>query len=107
MKIRQLSNIEFISLDLGNKTSLEIFEENFILRFRWSVTPNRNKLYVDVLLLEGDWSNIIVLVEKDTHSGFEYFEEYDTNLAEWTEKMKNLSQRIIDEIEILRLKKWL
>ena len=107
MKIRQLSNIEFISLDLGNKTSLEIFEENFILRFRWSITPNRNKLYVDVLLLEGDWCNIIVLVEKDTHSGFEYFDEYNTTLPEWSEMMNNLAQRIFDEIEILRLKKWL
>ena len=107
MKIRQLSNIEFISEDLGNKTSLEICDEKYILRFRWSITPNRNKLYVDVLLLNGDWCNLIVLVEKETDTGFEYFEEYDTSLPEWSEKMKILSQRINDEIKIFKLKKWL
>jgi hypothetical protein len=107
MKIRQLSNIEFISEDLGNRTSLEIYDEKFILRFRWSIIPKRNKIYVDVLLLDGDWSNIIVLVEKETNSGFEYFDEYNTTLPEWSEKMKNLYQRINDEIEILKLKKWL
>jgi hypothetical protein len=107
MKIRQLSNIEFISEDLGNKTSLEIYDEKYVIRFRWSIIPKRNKIYIDVLLLEGDWCNVIVLVEKEPNSGFEYFEEYDTTLPQWSEKMKNLYQRINDEIEILKLKKWL
>jgi len=107
MTIRQLNSIEFISEDLGNKTTIEIYDAKYIIRFRWSITPNRNKLYLDVLLKDGDWCNLIVMVEKDTYSGFDFFEEYDTTLPQWSQKMEVLSQRIYEEIELLKSKRWL
>ena len=109
MKIRQLSCIEHTNNDdLGNKTSLEIYNEKYIFRFRWSVIPKRNKFNVDVLLLDGDWRNLIVVHEEnDLKSGFQFFDEYDTTLIKWSDKMKILSQRINEEIEELKSKKWL
>ena len=109
MKIRQLSSIETTNKDdLGNKTSIEIYAEKYILRFRWSVIPKRNKFNVDVLLFDGDWRNLIVVHEENyLKSGFQFFDEYDTTLSEWSDKMKILSQRIDEEIEMLKSKKWL
>jgi len=107
MTIRQLSCIEHTNKDdLGYKTTIEIIDEN-VLRFRWSVIPNRNKLYVDALLLDGDWRNIIVIVEKESCLGFQFFNEFDTTENGWSDKMKILSQRVIAEIEVLKSKKWL
>ena len=107
MKIRQLSIIQHTNGDdLGNKTTIEIIDEN-VLRFRWSVIPNRNKLNVDVLLLDGDWRNLLVLVEKDTCSGFQFFNEYDTTLPEWSDKTKEMVEKVSAEIEVLKSKKWL
>jgi len=108
MKIRQLSCIKHTNKDdLGNKTSLEIYEEKIILRFRWSIIPQRNKLNVDVLLLDGNWHNLFVLVEKETYSGFKFFNEYDTTLPEWLDKTKEMVEKISTEIEVLKSKKWL
>ena len=107
MIIRQLSCIEHTNKDdLGNKTSIEIYDEK-VIRLRWSVIPKRNKFLVDVLLKDGDWRNLIVIVEKDTNSGFQFFNEFDTTENEWSDKMKILSQKISAEIEVLKSKKWL
>jgi hypothetical protein len=108
MNIRQLSIIQHTNKDdLGNKTTIEIIDEKYILRFRWSITPNRNKIYIDVLLLDGDWRNLIVIVEKDTCSGFQFFNVYDTTENEWSYKMKEMIEKICTEIEVLKSKKWL
>ena len=109
MTIRQLSRIENTNEDdLGNKTTIEIYDENYILRFRWSVIPTKNKFNVDVLLFDGDWRNLIVVHEENNlKSGFQFFDEYDTTLLEWSDKMRILSQRINEEIEMLKSKKWL
>lgn len=107
MKIRQLSCIEHTNKDdFGNKTSIEIYDEN-VIRLRWSVIPKRNKLYVDVLLKDGDWRNLIVIVEKDTCSGFQFFNEYDTTENEWSDKTKEMIEKVSTEIEVLKSKKWL
>lgn len=108
MKIRQLSIIQHTNKDdLGNKTTIEICDENFILKLRWSVIPNRNKFLVDVLLKDGDWRNLIVVVEENTCSGFQFFNEFDTTENEWSYKMKEMIEEISTEIELLKSKKWL
>ncbi len=107
MKIRQLSCIEHTNKDdLGNKTSIEIYDEN-VIRLRWSVIPKRNKFFVDVLLKDGNWRNLIVIVEKDTNSGFQFFKEFDTTENEWSDKTKEMIEKVSTEIEVLKSKKWL
>lgn len=108
MTTRQLSTLKHTNNDdLGNKTSIEIIDEKYVIRFRWSVIPKRNKFLVDVLLKDGVWRNVIVMVEEDTYSGFQFFNEYDSTLIEWSDKMNILSKRINEEIESLIVKKWL
>lgn len=108
MKIRQLNCIEFISEDLGSKTTIEIYDEKYLIRFRWSITPNRNKINVDVLLKDGDWRNLIVQVEvREESIGFNFLNEFDTTLEVPTDKMQKLMVKIHEEIELLKSKRWL
>ena len=109
MTIRQLSTLQHTNNDdLGNKTSIEIVDEKFILRFRWSVIPKRNKFLVDVLLLDGGWHNLLVVVEKKIiNSEFQFFNEYNTTLPEWSVKTMEMVEKVSTEIEVLKSKKCL
>ena len=108
MRIRQLTVLQHSNNDdLGCKTSTELFDEKYILRFRWLVTPKRNKLMVDVLLLDGAWRNIIVILDNETSRRYEFFDDYNTVHSVWSDETNSLSKKIHEEIENLKTKKWL
>ena len=109
MKIRQLTITQHTNGDdLGNKTTIEIIDEKYILRFRWSIIPKRNKFLVDVLMKDGDWRNLLVVVEhKVIYSEFQFFNEYNSTLPEWSVKTKEIVKNVSTKIEVLKSKKWL